>query len=161
MCRTSSECYEGELERPLCVCVFHYDYFPVASYFLLLLLQPTSSSSRQTRQPSSHMCLLSLSLSLSLFLLSFFVVECSTRTMNERTDFFFLFFSFFFFLFTGFFLHSRFLFYILIIYESRLVIVPFGAEGQFRLLQGYCDMKLKRIYINICIQNEEMIKNNI
>jgi len=49
------------------VCVFHYDYFPVASFFLLLLLLPTSSSSRQTRQPSSHMFLVSLSLSCRFF----------------------------------------------------------------------------------------------
>ncbi len=53
----------------MCVCVFHYDYFPVASFFLLLLLLPASSSSCRTQQPSSHMCLVSLSL-LCRFLLS-------------------------------------------------------------------------------------------
>jgi len=85
--------------RDLCACVFHYDYFPVASFFLLSLLLLASSTSRQARQPSSHMC--RVSLSLSLFLLTFLVVECSTRITSERTDFFLVLFLFFF-LFTPF-----------------------------------------------------------
>ncbi len=81
MCLTSSECYEGELGRPLCVCVFHYDYFPVASFFSVVAATTNIiviSSNTTTFKP--HVPCLSLSLSLSL------VVECSTRTINERTN---------------------------------------------------------------------------
>src|SRR5689334_16054716 len=62
VCRASSTRHEGRTEETfVCVYVFHYDYFPVASFFLLLLLLPlllqaSLSSSRQAQQPSSHMC---------------------------------------------------------------------------------------------------------
>lgn len=67
LCACVCERDEEKLERPLSmyvvrVCVFHYDYFPVGSFFplpLLLFLLPLLqilSSSRQARQPSSHMC---------------------------------------------------------------------------------------------------------
>ena len=74
ICRTSSECYRGELERPLyvCMCVFHYDYFPVASLFFAVAAATANivviSSDTTTFKP--HVTCISLSPSFSLLSLN-------------------------------------------------------------------------------------------
>jgi hypothetical protein len=131
----------------VCVCVFHYDYFPVASFFLLLLLLPASSSSRRTQQPSSHMCLVSLSLS--------FVVSCCRmlNQNNKRTNWFFLVLFLFFCLFTHF-----------LMFPSSIPcphhLLESSGNSAFRYLRTILfitgvlwHQAKENIYINICIQN--------
>jgi len=81
--------------RDLCACVFHYDYFPVASFFLLSLLLLASSTSRQARQPSSHMCRVSLSLSLC-FCWRFLSSNAQPEQQANELIFFLVLFLFFF-----------------------------------------------------------------
>lgn len=82
ICRTSSECYKEELERPLyvymCVSLWLFSGSPVFSAVAATANIAVVSSDTTTFKP--HVTCLSLSPS--------FVVECSTRTISEQTGFF-------------------------------------------------------------------------
>jgi hypothetical protein len=98
--------------RDLCVCVFHYDYFPVASFFFCCCCWSYNcdycSWHRRRLAKRGNLqatCSYSLSLSLTLVVL---VIECSTKASEETDLFLFLFFSIFLFLYFSFLFFLRF-----------------------------------------------------